>query len=145
MSHRKISRRVRAFDLAAKPITNYRLQMLENRTLLCAVPHVSAVPHMDDAAPLDPPAVNAGRGVSIDAPASIASFDTADSGLPLLNSNPDAFAQLLLDFDGRSEYAQSYSEGWDTNGDPTTFDAYEQSWIVDMWQRTAEKFSPFNI
>jgi hypothetical protein len=72
--------------------------------------------------------------------------------VPTYNSNPTAFAQLFLDFDGNVE-----PSGWcgtsgaittqvfSIDGDLNTFSASELSVIDGIWKRMAEDFSPLNI
>src|SRR6185369_11142317 len=64
------------------------------------------------------------------------------AGLPLLHSNPEAFAKLFLDFDG---YPQWGRPAWGTDGDPTTFSDSEAASITAMWEAVSEKYAPFNI
>jgi hypothetical protein len=72
--------------------------------------------------------------------------------VPVYNSNPGAFAQLYLDFDGNVG-----PSGWcgtsgvittavfGTDGDPNTYSAGELTLIDQIWKRTAEDYAPFNI
>jgi uncharacterized protein with LGFP repeats len=68
---------------------------------------------------------------------------------PVLNSNPGAKAVLYLDFDGHkgpnADGTTVTTPAFDTDGDPTTFNASEQAAIKDVWRRVAEDFAPFNI
>ncbi len=70
--------------------------------------------------------------------------------VPAMSSNPSATATLFIDFDGATIDAwQGRVPGdiraYDVDGDPTTFTATELANIGEIFQRVAEKFSPFNI
>lgn len=70
--------------------------------------------------------------------------------IPALNSNPSAFAQLYLDFDGDgpsnwSGSAVPTTPAFDRDGNVDTFSDDELNAIRQIWQRVAEKYSPFNI
>ncbi len=72
--------------------------------------------------------------------------------VPAYNSDPTAFAQLYLDFDGHSYpgswcgYASNVNAPvFSTDGDLTTFSATELSMIDKIWQRVAEDYRPFRI
>lgn len=72
------------------------------------------------------------------------------TALPLLSSNPNATAKLVLDFDGT--FVASWggktninNPVYDTDGDATTFSDQEIQNIRDIWARVAEDYAPFNI
>jgi hypothetical protein len=69
---------------------------------------------------------------------------------PNYHSLPSATAKLYLDFTGDVNnnwggYTPGVTPAYDIDGDPTTFSTTELSNINEMWQRVAEKYSPFNI
>ncbi|HEX2973421.1 MAG TPA: fibronectin type III domain-containing protein [Tepidisphaeraceae bacterium] len=75
---------------------------------------------------------------------------SALSAIPVLNSKPDATAQIYLDFDGDAasswgEYSVWETPAYDRDGDETTFSSSELAAIEEIWARVAEKYSPFNI
>jgi subtilisin-like proprotein convertase family protein len=73
------------------------------------------------------------------------------AGIPALNSNPSAMAQLYLDFDGHFQSGTwgSYSNlnipAFDQDGDSADYNAEEVAYIQDVWSIVAEDFAPFNI
>src|SRR5258706_1677757 len=72
------------------------------------------------------------------------------SSVPVLNSRPSATAKLYLDFDGDTtstwgSYAPGTTPAYDTDGDPTTFSDAELASIRQIFDRVAEKYSPYNI
>jgi hypothetical protein len=72
------------------------------------------------------------------------------SDIPVLNSNPDAYAQLYLDFDGNFEsmwhgYRNITSPVFSLDTDRTTFSDWELATIDEVWACVAEDFAPFNI
>jgi hypothetical protein len=75
---------------------------------------------------------------------------TAAGSIPALNSNPDATAQLYLDFAGYGSISwggktTGVTPAYDTDGDAGTFTAGELSNIQEIWSRVSEIYSPFNI
>ncbi|MEO6435581.1 MAG: fibronectin type III domain-containing protein, partial [Tepidisphaeraceae bacterium] len=82
-------------------------------------------------------------GPTPEAQAIASSATTNAAGLPLLHSNPGAFAKFFLDFDGTT--LNNNFPAYNTDSDPTTFNATEAANITEMFLRTAEKFAPFNI
>ncbi len=75
---------------------------------------------------------------------------TAVGTIPALNSDPDATAQLYLDFDGAPSTSWAgkttgVTPAYDTDGDASTFTAGELANIQEIWARVAEIYSPFNI
>lgn len=74
----------------------------------------------------------------------------ATSGLPALHSDPVAPATIYLDFNGASSTSWNNqtvpaTPAYDTDGNPANFSAGEIGNIRQIWQRVAEKFSPFNL
>jgi hypothetical protein len=72
------------------------------------------------------------------------------SSVPVLNSRPSASAQIYLDFLGAAamhwgSYNVPTTPAYDVDGDPTTFSPTELANINEIFQRVAEKYSPFNI
>jgi hypothetical protein len=83
---------------------------------------------------------------------------TANSSLtfPLLSSNPNATAKIFLDFDGVTTSGTSWNSAYNgganiitpsysIDSDTTTFSDTEINTIVEIWQRVAEDYAPFNI
>jgi hypothetical protein len=72
------------------------------------------------------------------------------NSIPALNSDPDATAQLFIDFAGYGSISwggktTGVTPAYDTDGDPSTFTTGELSNIQQIWQRVSEIYSPFNI
>jgi hypothetical protein len=72
------------------------------------------------------------------------------SSVPALSSRPAATAKLYLDFTGDTtniwgSYRPGTTPAYDTDGDPTTFSDAELTSIREIFNRVAEKYSPFNI
>ncbi|CAN5680577.1 hypothetical protein BH09PLA1_BH09PLA1_29590 [soil metagenome] len=70
--------------------------------------------------------------------------------VPVYNSLPGAKATIYLDFDGDDartwgSYSVPFTPAYDTDGHASGFSAQELANIAEIWQRVAEKFSPFNI
>ncbi len=66
--------------------------------------------------------------------------------IPILNSNPSAPASIYLDFNGHFEagWNETYP-AFDRDGDPTTMNEEERTFILEVWTVAAEDFAPFNI
>nr|WP_253945454.1 Ig-like domain repeat protein [Nocardioides sp. zg-DK7169] len=74
-----------------------------------------------------------------------------------LNSLPGASATIYLDFDGveisssyGSAWQQSYGlsgsvPGWDPKNNGAAFNDDEKRAVIEVWQRVAEDFHPFNV
>lgn len=70
-----------------------------------------------------------------------------------LHSRPTATKVIYLDFDGHvtqntpwnSTNAVITTTAYDTDGNPATFSSSEQANIVEIWQRVAECYSPFDV
>src|SRR5262245_42335430 len=72
------------------------------------------------------------------------------SAVPAFSSLPGAPATLYLDFDGHHEFLWGThfnvdTPAYDTDGDPSSFSAAEQSAIQSIWQQVAEDYAPFNL
>ena len=72
------------------------------------------------------------------------------TSLPQLNSLPGARATLYLDFDGYrvdrwGSYTNISAGVFDRDGNPTTFSESELQAIREIWGRTAEDYSPFQV
>jgi len=81
---------------------------------------------------------------------STSSSDLYPLSVPAYHSDPGAPASLYLNFTGSTisswgGYNPGTTPAYDTDGDPTTFSDTELSNINQIWQRVAEKYSPFNI
>jgi hypothetical protein len=66
------------------------------------------------------------------------------SGLPILNSRPDAPAAVYLCFVGDTAPSRSFAP-YSTDSDPATFNAGEQSDVYHLWQATAIYYSEFDL
>lgn len=114
---------------------------LEKRLLMCAL-----LPEEQVASDLGPEFDHPGVAVDSESPSQLMldSLSLAPNGMPELNSNPNAFAKLFLDFDG-GIWSDTWYRPYAIDGDDTTFNAAEQASITEQWQRVSEAFSPFNI
>ncbi len=75
----------------------------------------------------------------------------------LLHSNPGADRVIYLDFNGHTTSGTLYnrivvisgepiiSPPYDIDGDPFSFNPTERQQIINIWQRVAEDFAPFNV
>jgi hypothetical protein len=134
----KAARRTRAFELAS----------LEARLLMCADGDEVLGTHLPDdlgtyPAITERATVTAGTASTAVAGASLAS-------VPALDSRPGAYAKLYLDFNGDTtstwgSYRPGTTPAYDTDGDPTTFSDAELTSMHQIFDRVAEKYSPFNI
>ncbi|RIK82215.1 MAG: hypothetical protein DCC68_06955 [Planctomycetota bacterium] len=73
---------------------------------------------------------------------------TAANGLPLLESRPGAPVALYLDFDGFSGNGyggQQTHAPYSIDGDSTTYNAQEQTNIIEGWRRISAHFAPFDV
>jgi len=71
----------------------------------------------------------------------ITGWATAANGLPILNSLPGAPTSIYLDFDGDTGSSTSaYSE----DADLTTYNATEQTHIVEAWRQITAYFAMFD-
>src|SRR5690349_4114687 len=62
--------------------------------------------------------------------------------IPALNSNPDATAELYIDFDGNASTVWAgkttgVTPAYDTDGDASTFTAGELTNIENIWERVS--------
>ena len=72
------------------------------------------------------------------------------SAVPALSSRPSAYAKIYLDFTGDTtstwgSYHPGTTPAYDTDGDATTFSDAELASIREIFNRVAEKYSPFNV
>ncbi len=72
------------------------------------------------------------------------------SVIPVLDSRASATAKIYLDFTGDTtanwgSYHPGTTPAYDTDGDATTFSDAELASIKTIFNRVAEKFSPFNV
>jgi len=92
----------------------------------------------------------------ISAPGSIAAAAVPVASPPIRNSRPGSTNVLYLDFNGHvitgtswnsdPEDAHAYvGVAYDTDGDLTSFSDDEQSDIIEIWERVAEDFAPFDV
>jgi hypothetical protein len=70
--------------------------------------------------------------------------------VPALNSFPSAAVKIYLDFTGAAgtpwgTYTVPATPAYDVDGNPSAFSATELANINQIWQRVAEKYSPFNV
>lgn len=74
----------------------------------------------------------------------------------LLHSKPGSNRKIFLDFDGHTMSGNAWTAGynggtniiappWDTDGNPGSFSASEQTAIQQIWFRVAEDFAPFDV
>jgi Ca2+-binding RTX toxin-like protein len=85
-------------------------------------------------------------------PTILSNFDL--SNVFKLHSNPNAKHTIYLDFTGHTTENTGWnninrptiiSPAYDTNGDASTFSNTEISEMVEIWQRVAEDFAPFEV
>jgi hypothetical protein len=72
------------------------------------------------------------------------------ASVPALDSRAGAYAKLYLDFNGDTtstwgSYSPGTTPAYDTDGDPTSFSSAELTSMHQIFDRVAEKYSPFNI
>ena len=70
--------------------------------------------------------------------------------VPELSSFPSATATLFLDFDGDAggtwgTYTTTPTPAFDLDGNASAFTAAESASIQEIWERVAEKYSPFRL
>jgi hypothetical protein len=150
-----LSRPARRRGLPSSTARGAGVEPLEGRTLLWA-PGVGELPSgalsetlIQDALQADSPA----QGMTVQsAPAVAAAVVTpaALSGMPQLNSRPEAPVNIFLDFDGEAGYVNQVetvppTPAYDTDGAPGVVGAQEQSAIRTIWESVSEYFSPFNV
>jgi serralysin len=75
---------------------------------------------------------------------------TFSLSVPAYSSLPSAAAKLYLDFDGDVNYnwggyVPGITPAYSTDADTSTFSQQELDNIHEIWMRTSEMFSPFNI
>lgn len=98
-----------------------------------------------DALPSDSPISLEGGG-EVEAPVASSLMPV----VPAFSSRPGASDKLVIDFDGDFSgswggFSPGQTPAYNTEGDESTFTAGELANIEYIWQRVAEKFSPFNI
>ncbi len=122
---------------------------LEARRLLCW-DHAGVQNGSDsETAPGSPPPADAGKW-DFAAATGGPEANVPLSELPLLDSNPGAPVNLILDFDGR--FVSSWSSGtpgqqpaYTLDSDANTYSPQELTNISEIWRRVSEKYSPFRI
>lgn len=75
------------------------------------------------------------------------------SSPPARSSKPGSTKIIYLDFNGHTVTGTAWNSSnpsyqclpYDLDGDPTTFSDYEQSQIIEVWERVAEDFKAFDI
>jgi hypothetical protein len=72
------------------------------------------------------------------------------ASVPQLHSDPTAPARIFLDFSGAAAtgwggQAVPATPAYDSDGNPASFSNTELANIREIWNRVAEKFSPFNL
>lgn len=98
----------------------------------------------------------ADRVAAVPPPGNVAAAAVPVASPPVRNSRPGSTNVFYLDFNGHTITGTSWNNGpgeaetyvgkaYDTDGDPTTFSDEEQSDIIEIWERVAEDFSPFDI
>lgn len=124
---------------------------LERRIMMCADDDVLNLPDSMGTYPAiqEQPTVKAPTTSASGTTAAVAAISPLSSVL-VLNSRPGAFAKLYLDFIGDSTstwgaYRPGTTPAYDTDGDPTTFSDAELASMRQIFDRVAEKYSPFNI
>ena len=76
-------------------------------------------------------------------PSSAISYSTQASGMPILHSNASAPADIFLDFTGGPNYQGA--NGYDTDGNPSTYSVAEQNVIVEVWRAVTSAYGMFNL
>jgi hypothetical protein len=132
------------------------MMLLEARLLLCAdgdelLPSdLGTYPVIEGPTIVAPGKTATATGATSTATGSVAAATSPLSAIPVLNSRPNATAKLYLDFDGDTtqnwgSYRPGTTPAYDQDGDPTTFSEAELASIREIFNRVAEKYSPFNI
>ena len=67
------------------------------------------------------------------------------NGIPILNSDPNAVAQIYLDFTGGTPKKYSNMKGLDLDGNPNTFNDQEGEFIYQYWVEIHSIFSMFDV
>jgi len=70
--------------------------------------------------------------------------------IPILHSNAGASASIYLDFDGHFEsnwgsYSNVTTPAFDRDGDTSSFSQSEIDQMIEIWERVAEDYAPFDI
>ncbi len=74
-----------------------------------------------------------------------AEFETDANGLPILNSAPDAFGTVYMDFDGGPALGGTYRDPFDIDDANTTYNATEQQHIYNAWRDVSTHFAMFDL
>ncbi|MFM8364805.1 MAG: M12 family metallo-peptidase, partial [Verrucomicrobiota bacterium] len=76
------------------------------------------------------------------------------SSPPARSSRPGSANVIYLDFNGHAVTGTAWNTNrpatlqcvaYDLDADPTTFSDYEQSQIIEIWERVAEDYRPFDV
>ncbi len=127
------------------------IDRLERRGLLCALVHSVGESRSvaDGLAGFEPLRWEGKQSIATEriAPAAVRSSLT----VPALSSRPGAQASLYIDFDGDFSsvpWAGSVpgaTPAFDQDGNPASFSTDEIAAMTEIWERVAEKYSPFNL
>jgi hypothetical protein len=130
----------------------FELASLEARLLMCADGDEVLGAHLPDNLGTYPVITQQAtvKAATTTGTASTVAAGASLSSVPALDSRPGAYAKLYLDFNGDTtptwgNYAPGTTPAYDTDGDPTTFSDAELASIHQIFDRVAEKYSPFNI
>ncbi len=97
------------------------------------------------------------QGLATETAAATSNAAVSVSNPPARSSRPGAPNILFLDFNGMtvsksSAWGKNYSwtsdhvcKAFDTDGNTSTFSDSEQAAIIDIWERVAEDYLPFNV
>jgi alpha-tubulin suppressor-like RCC1 family protein len=104
-----------------------------------------------EASPL--PENSAGNPAAIAPPPTTAAAAVPTSSPPARSSRLGSTNVIYLDFNGHtitgtswnSSVASYLAKPYDTDSSPSTFSDNEQSDIIEIWERVAEDFSPFDV
>lgn len=103
----------------------------------------------------DTPAEASGGGSGVAARAAVApAYPTAQTFT--LHSHPGAARTVFLDFDGASVVNTAWNTGahaiangthigWDSDGNPASFNDAEHAFIQEVWREVAETYAPFDV
>jgi parallel beta-helix repeat protein len=79
------------------------------------------------------------------APTGPASYSTLANGMPILNSHPGSPVAIFLDFNSNAFNGYTNTTPYDEDGDPTTFNAVEQSHIYEAWREMSAYYGFFDV
>ena len=139
LSTLKANKRAKAFELAS----------LEARLLMCADGDEVPGAHLPDDLGTYP-AITEQATVTAPTGGTAAVAGASLASVPALDSRVGAYAKLYLDFNGDTtstwgSYSPGTTPAYDTDGDPTSFSSAELTSMHQIFDRVAEKYSPFNI